>query len=274
MISTDGSTRATHVPDTKFERRSVEILGVSICTENLDELRVLIRNYLENSEAQALTFACANPHSLVVAQRDEVFRKALNGHNLVVADGVGLTVMARLLRLPIGPRITGPDFFTAVMEQLDRLGGRVFFLGSTPTVLAAIKEKLSLQYPNISVWASYSPPFGDWGGEEDEAIIAAIHSAGPDVLWVGLTAPKQEKWVKAHQDRLNVRLVGSVGAVFDFVAGSQPRAPMWMRRAGLEWLHRFISEPGRMWRRVVVNGPYFLFLMVKNHSSLQIKTNT
>lgn len=245
--------------------QAAQLLGVAIDTISLDDT---LRESLAAIEHRCdpVTFACANPHSLVAAYEDAAFRRALNRMSLVVADGVGLALMSKMLRVPMGPRITGHDYFVTVMEALERRGGgRVFFFGSTPHVLSLIAAKIAENYPHITVCGVYSPPFGEWSEEDDSQMVAMVNAARPDVLWVGMTAPKQEKWVDNNRFRLHVPVIGSIGAVFDFYAGTHPRAPRWMCRMGLEWLYRLCREPRRMWRRNFISTPRFIELVLRGH---------
>jgi N-acetylglucosaminyldiphosphoundecaprenol N-acetyl-beta-D-mannosaminyltransferase len=209
----------------------------------------------------SFVFACANPHSLVVARGDAEFRAALEAAGAVVADGVGCTWAAALAGIPVGPRITGSDFFVSVMAALDRRGGRAFFLGSRDAVLSKLSQRAKLQFPGVEV-ACLSPPFRPWSEEENARIIDVIRRFDPDVLWVGMTAPKQEKWVAANTAALRVPVIGSIGAVFDYYAGVTPRAPQWFCDRGLEWLYRLPREPRRLWRRTLISAPLFLWFVL------------
>lgn len=238
------------------------VLGIQVGLSTLSSLTDAAREVMSERHRK-LVFACANPHSVVVAQRDQVFKDALNNADQLVADGVGLILLGRLFGQDLRPRVTGHDYFVSVMKALDsRGGGRVFFLGSTDKVLEQIRLNAEMEYPNLDTVSTYSPPFGDWGSDVDEALIERINAAKPDVLWVGMTAPKQEKWVHQHRDALNVSVIGSIGAVFDFFAGTHKRAPEWMHKNGLEWLHRLLSEPRRMWRRNFVSTPCFVWMSI------------
>ena len=132
-------------------------------------------------------------------------------------------------------------------------------MGSSESVLAKIRERCAKEYPNMVV-ETYSPPYKPvFSAEENEAIINAINQADPDLLWIGLTAPKQEKWAYEHWPELNIRChCGTVGAVFDFYAGTVKRAPVWMQNAGLEWFYRLVREPARMWRRYIIGNVKFI----------------
>ena len=241
------------------------LLGVPISRK---PLAIIIQDSIIAIERKSLSvvFACANPHSLVVAQHDDMFQSALTKANLVVADGVGVTFMARLVGVNIGPRITGTDYFLAVLNALpQRGGGRVFFLGSSQRVLGLIAKRFAVDFPSLTLCGALSPPFGSWSNEENRRMVQVMHDAKPDVLWVGMTAPKQEKWVEANRRQLNAPVIGSIGAVFDFYAGTYARAPQWICRIGLEWAYRFILEPRRMWERNVVSAPKFVWLVLRGH---------
>ena len=211
-------------------------------------------------------FVCANPHSLVVAQHDHGFQSALTHAELVVADGVGVSLMARLAGVQIGPRITGSDYFQALLMALQkRGGGRVFFFGSSQRVLDLLTQRFARDFPALTLCGTYSPPFGSWSADENHRMVQMINNAKPDVLWVGMTAPKQEKWVEENRHNLTAPVIGSVGAVFDFYAGTYARAPQWVCRIGLEWAYRFMLEPRRMCQRNCVSAPKFLWLVFSRH---------
>ncbi len=248
------------------ENRKVGILlGVPIGQSPLgdivqDSIRVIERRMDQS------VFACANPHSLVVAQRDMEFQSALQNANLLVVDGVGASLMARAVGVHLGPRITGSDYFHGVLNALQRRGnGRVFFFGSSEHVLQRIAKRFVAEFPSVTLCGMMSPPFGEWTEMENHRMVKSINDARPDVLWVGMTAPKQEKWVEANRRKLNVPVIGSVGAVFDFYAGTYPRAPKWICDSGLEWAYRFIREPRRMWRRNFLSAPTFIWLVLRRH---------
>ncbi len=221
--------------------------------------------WLESGEKQK-SVATINAHSTCVAEEDGEFRAALQKSDMLVPDGASIVWASRLLGEPLAERVSGYDFFTAFSALADVQGDvSYFFLGSSDKVLDAISKRITAEYPNIRIAGVLSPPFKTVFSEEDNArMIAAVNAAKPSVLWVGMTAPKQEKWVEENRARLDVGFTASIGAVFDFYAGTKVRAPQWMQRAGLEWVHRFMSEPKRVWKRYVVNNPRFVWLVIKN----------
>lgn len=249
-----------------MEARDVGIiLDIPIDRKSLPEV---IEEALEsiNRRISQRVVVCANPHSLVVAQYDLGFQSALKQANLVVVDGVGVTVMAKLAGVQIGPRITGTDYFQGVLNSLQqRSGGRVFFFGSSQRVLDLIAKRFASDFPSLILCGMLSPPFRSWSDEENRRMVQVINDARPDVLWVGMTAPKQEKWVEENRQKLSVPVIGSIGAVFDFYAGTYARAPQWVCLIGFEWAYRFLLEPRRMWQRNCVSAPKFLWLVLNRH---------
>lgn len=241
------------------------MLGVEIDTKDLSALIEESMNAVAGNTAQ-IALACANPHSLVVAQSDVDFKEALNHSEQTIADGVGVVLAARVSGLPIKTRIAGMDYFLALMAELSAAGNkRVLFMGSTDNVLARMTEKVEREYEGIDAVGTIAPPFGEWTDEENSSIINEINVFNPHVLWVGMTAPKQEKWVHKNRNDLNVPVMASIGAVFDFYAGTHPRAPEWMHGNGLEWLYRLLREPRRMWRRNIISTPSFFILLLRRH---------
>lgn len=248
-----------------MNREAGILLGVPIDRKPLPSLTEESLQAIDGSVSQRI-FACANPHSLVVAHGDPDFQRALVQAEFVVADGIGVSLMARLTGLQIGPRIAGLDYFFAVLNALHARGaGRVFFFGSSQRVLDLIAARFVKEFPSLTLCGLLSPPFGEWDETENSKMIRQINEARPDVLWVGMTAPKQEKWVERNRQALQVPIIGSIGAVFDFYAGTYPRAPYWVCRLGFEWAYRFVLEPRRMWRRNFVSAPKFIWLTLRHH---------
>jgi N-acetylglucosaminyldiphosphoundecaprenol N-acetyl-beta-D-mannosaminyltransferase len=218
-----------------------------------------------NSGRTTRYLACANPHSLVVASRDKLFSRALQEADLLIPDGSGILLAARSLNQPIAERVAGTEFFHGLTSQLSACGGaRYFFLGSSEQVLSQIAGRMSREYPEITVCGLYAPPFkAEFDEKDNTAMLEAIRAARPDVLWVGMTAPKQEKWISQHRDRLEVPFVAAIGAVFDFFAGTKQRPSRFWRRLGMEWFPRFLREPRRLWERNLRSAPLFLFWIVR-----------
>ena len=240
------------------------ILDYSISTLRLPDCIEQITDWLDQSDSPRF-FACANPHSIQVAESDDLFKQALQGADLLTPDGVGIVLASRQLGGSIRERVTGSDVFAGLHAAINERGGySVFFLGSTEEVLEDIKLKMSADYTGITVAGTYSPPYKERFSEEDNReMIRAINAVKPDVLWVGMTAPKQEKWVHQHRDQLDVKFIGAVGAVFDFYVGRVKRSHPVFQKMGLEWLPRLVQEPKRLWRRNFVSNPAFMFRVLK-----------
>ncbi len=205
--------------------------------------------------------ACLNPHSYVVACDDRAFSTALQNANWLIPDGAGIVLASKILGGTIRVRVTGSDIFWGLHQTLNHQDGfSVFFLGSTEETLARIAEKMTVDFPNIRLAGTYSPPYKPEFSEEDNrAMIAAVNQARPDVLWIGMTAPKQEKWIYQNQKKLEVKFIAAVGAVFDFYTGKVKRSHPVFQKMGLEWLPRLIQEPRRLFRRNFVSTPLFLY---------------
>ena len=215
-----------------------------------------------------------NAHSFNTAKKDKLFAEALMRGDYLIPDGASVVKACRWLKAKSRPkeRIAGWDLFEFEMGKLNgnhnengndngnENKNRVMFMGSSEKVLELISKKAAEVYPNIEV-VTYSPPYKPEFTDEDNCdIIEAINEANPDLLWIGMTAPKQEKWTYSHWNELNIHChVGTIGAVFDFFAGTYKRAPQWWQAHSLEWLYRLVKEPKRMWRRYVLGNPLFLW---------------
>jgi len=246
-----------------MEESKTHILGYAITLESAEEVAAAA---LRVMDAGGRTwFACANPHSLVVAAKTPEFAAALHAADILVPDGAGILLASRILGAGIRRRVTGMDVFLAVHRALqERGGGEVFLLGSTEETLRAVAERLSREFPAVKVAGTLSPPFAArFSAEEEDAMVRAVNASGAQVLWVAMTAPKQEVWLARAWPRLTVGFGGAVGAVFDFYAGRVPRPHPVFQRAGLEWLPRLLREPRRLWKRTLVSAPVFLWWVMR-----------
>ena len=245
-----------------FCLKSLEIFGSKAELASLPEGKLLINTI--------------NAHSYNTARKDSLFAEALTNGDVLLPDGVSFVMACKWIKAKSLPkeRIAGWDLFAFEMEKLERESEElrtkseeskiVMFMGSSQKVLDLIVKRAAEVYPHLKV-VTYSPPYKtEFSDEDNKAIIDAIHAANPDLLWIGMTAPKQEKWTYSHWKELNIHChVGSIGAVFDFFAGTMKRAPMWWQDHGLEWLYRLLKEPKRMWRRYIIGNTLFLWNMVK-----------
>ncbi|HWP83578.1 MAG TPA: WecB/TagA/CpsF family glycosyltransferase, partial [Terriglobia bacterium] len=205
--------------------------------------------------------AVTGMHGVTEAQRDFGFRAVLNAADLVVPDGMPLVWLGRLRGYPLERRVYGPELMLAFCQQTAHKGYRHFFYGGAPGVADALARSLAKRFPGLVVAGTYSPPFRPLTAAEDAEVSEYIQRAKPDVLWVGLSTPKQERWMHEHRPRLRVPVMVGVGAAFDIHTGRLRQAPRWMRERGLEWLFRLLQEPRRLWRRYLVLGSQFVFLV-------------
>jgi N-acetylglucosaminyldiphosphoundecaprenol N-acetyl-beta-D-mannosaminyltransferase len=196
-------------------------------------------------------------HGVMESQEDEQLRLIHNAAGLVTPDGMPLVWLCRLKGQPRVERVYGPDLMLALCARSQAAGYRHFFYGSSPAVLDALTARLQGRYPGLIVAGTYAPPFRQLEPVEDQRIVEEIKRARADILWVGLSTPKQERWMAEHVERLTVPVLIGVGAAFDFHSGFKRQAPRWMQRHGLEWFFRLLSEPRRLYRRYLTNIPLF-----------------
>ena len=241
---------------------SIEVLGVRLDDASYDDLLARVDNYIASARPhQIITL---NPEMLVAANDDPAFRQILNTADLNVADGIGLIVAARWLGHPLRERITGSDGIHRLSAHCARRGYRPFFLGAAPGVAEIVAERLAAANPGLQVAGAYA---GSPRIEDEEQVIAQVRAVAPDLLFVAYGVPAEEQWIARNRDRLDVPVMIGVGGAFDFVAGVSVRAPAWIRRLGLEWLHRLVREPWR-WRRQLAL-PRFVVLVIRQRLRAQ-----
>lgn len=202
----------------------------------------------------------ANVHVTMMAHDNPSYRKAVEEADLVVPDGMPLVWAMRLMGSKGQERVYGPGLTLEICRWAQQNRVPVYFYGSTPAVLESLRAKLIERFPQLEIRGLYSPPFRSLTAEEDEEDVKRINSSGARIIFVGLGAPKQERWMAAHRDKVQGVMVG-VGAAFDILSGRVPQAPEWIQKAGLEWLHRLLLEPRRLWRRYFYYNPRFLLLI-------------
>jgi len=203
-----------------------------------------------------------NPHSYVTAKEDNAFMEALQASDTLLPDGSGIVMAAKQINGESIQKIAGSNLHVYLLSELNKIGGSVFYMGASQNTLDSISARIAKEYSNVKV-GSYSPPFKPEFLEEDNnTIISRVNAFNPDILFIGMTAPKQEKWLHVHQEELNFKIASSIGAVFDFYAGTVVRpSPFWIN-IHLEWLPRLLKEPKRLWKRNFVSTPLFLIDMM------------
>jgi N-acetylglucosaminyldiphosphoundecaprenol N-acetyl-beta-D-mannosaminyltransferase len=239
--------------------QSRHILGIRVDVTNYGEAA---ENILTWALARRSCYVCCAPVSLIMqARRTRSDQEVLSDAALVTSDGMPLVWMLRTLGVRKATRVYGPELTPWILAAAAKSGISVGFLGGTQEVLRRLKAILRHQFPRLRIGFAEAPPFRGSTPEEDRRLTAAIQASGVGILFVGLGNPKQERWMRAHQGRVDAVMVG-VGAAFDFIAGAKPQAPGWMQRSGLEWVFRLCTEPRRLWRRYLFDNPAFAILAI------------
>jgi N-acetylglucosaminyldiphosphoundecaprenol N-acetyl-beta-D-mannosaminyltransferase len=236
-----------------------DILGVSVNVIDLEDAVRIISGWVEAGRRERV---CVVPaHTVMDALEDSSLRMIINQSGLVTPDGMSIVWALKLFgRSGVG-RVYGPDLMLACCRFGAARGWKHFFLGSTAEVLESLENSLREDIPGLQIAGKYAPPFREKPSLESSEVIEKINRADPDLVWVGLGAPKQEYWIQEHRGELHASVMIGVGAAFDFLSGNKSQAPRWIQRAGLEWLYRFIQEPRRLWARYS-QYPRFVVLLV------------
>lgn len=220
------------------------------------------------------SYVCfANVHMVVEGHKDPEFQHVINNANIVAPDGKPISLFLKYFSQLKQERVCGMDILPDLLKQAELSGKSVFFYGSTPDLLTKITEKVNLEFPSLKISGSYSPPFKNLTEEENRTALSKINDTSPDLVFVALGCPKQEKWMAANRSKIRACLLG-VGQAFNVYAGVEKRLPVWMRNLSLEWMYRLYLEPQRLWKRYLVTNSYFLVLTLKYmiHSLLTLFT--
>ena len=234
----------------------------------------LYNNDLNSLPNKKLLINTINAHCYNIAQNDRKYINALHKSDVLLPDGISIVLAKRLLNSKSIHKIAGSDLFFYEMERLNKSGGSCFFLGSSPETLARIKVRAGIMYPEVRI-KCYSPPFvAKFTKHDNKIMLKMINRFKPDVLFIGMTAPKQEKWASKNFEKVNAGHICAIGAVFDFFAGTVSRAPNWIIKIGFEWLYRLCKEPRRLWRRYLIGNFVFVYLILKEKAeSLSTRSN-
>jgi N-acetylglucosaminyldiphosphoundecaprenol N-acetyl-beta-D-mannosaminyltransferase len=236
------------------------ILGVGVSAIDMAMALRAIEGWIVRREPHYICVTTV--HGVMESQWDEELRRIHNAAGLVTPDGMPLVWLSRLMGFRRVERVYGPDLLLAVCEWSTEWGYRHFFYGGGPGVAEKLAARLQSRFPGLKLAGTYSPPFRPLTPEEDKAVVEFINTAQPDIVWVGISTPKQERWMAEHVGRLSAPVLAGVGAAFDFQAGLKRQAPRWVQQSGLEWVFRLLMEPRRLWRRYLINNPWFLWLML------------
>ena len=235
----------------------VNVLGVGISVLNLPSAVATLDAALEAGVRGYVTVT--GVHGVMESQDDESLRVLHNRSLLSTPDGMPMVWLGRLAGHKTMGRVYGPDLMEAVFEWSARSGRTHYFFGGNPGVVDELRTRMEAKYPGLRIVGTYTPPFRPLTPEEHAGLSAELQTCQPDFLWVGLSTPKQERFMAMEFERLNARLFIGVGAAFDFHAGRVSQAPRWIQRSGFEWLYRLCKEPRRLWRRYMKNNPRFLW---------------
>src|SRR6266851_6661044 len=250
-----------HVPASVRQASAFRVLGVRVDAVQIAGVVLQMEDWIARRES-CQYIAVTGMHGVTEAQHDARFKAVLNSAGLVVPDGMPLVWISRWLGFNLRRRVYGPELMASFCEQTAAKRYRHFFYGGAPGVADDLASQFVSRFSGALVVGTFSPPFRALTAEEDREIIHAIEGAQADIVWVGLSTPKQERWMYEHRDRLNVPVLVGVCAAFDFYTGRVTQAPAWMGDHGLEWLFRLSVEPRRLWRRYLVYGAEFAALVL------------
>jgi N-acetylglucosaminyldiphosphoundecaprenol N-acetyl-beta-D-mannosaminyltransferase len=245
----------------------VNILGVGVSALNMDAALQASQELLDSN---GRGYVCVTGvHGIIEAQDDEHFRGILNNSHLTTPDGMPTVWCGRLSGFKSMSRVYGPDYMLALCEQSVSKGYRHFLYGGKEGIAEQLRDELMRRFPGILIVGTYTPPFRPLNPAEQEALTLQLDAAKVDILWCGLSTPKQERFIAANLELLPVKLMVGVGAAFDLLSGNLSEAPDWMKQSGLQWLYRLIKEPRRLWRRYLLNNPRFVGLLLLQLTGLR-----
>jgi len=233
------------------------ILGVKVSAVDMKRALEFAVRQIDRGEPGYVCFA--GVHGVMEAQRDPALLRIFNRAAMAAPDGMPMTWMGRLQGRRSMDRVFGPDFMLELCRISVERGYRNFLFGGKPGVAGLLGKNLQCRFPGLRIAGTFTPPFRPLTPDEADSLIAQVRHAKPHILWVGLSTPKQERFMARFVGRLGVPLLAGVGAAFDFHTGSLRDSPHWMKRAGLQWLHRLAQEPRRLWKRYLINNPLFLW---------------
>lgn len=251
----------------------INIGGLYIHLVDIKDACNIVEDYIDkNKNAKSkkpIMVQAVNADTIIKANLYKDIANISNKADLALADGMPIVWISKFMKKRLKERVAGPDFFDYFNRISNEKGYSYYFLGATDDVMAKIISRMKSEYSNIQITGYYSPPFSDMDNElENENICNKISKLNPDVVWVGLGCPKQEKWIVNNKNRITASMIMGIGAVFQFYAGTLKRAPKFMQRTGLEWFYRLLKEPRRLFKRYIVNGPRFIHFIIKDKNQL------
>ena len=244
----------------------ISIRGVRIDNLNMTETLECISNALHSRSAKKIAFV--NADCINIAARNKEYQKNLQQMDMILADGIGMRMAGKLLKRPIIDNVNGTDLFPMLCEALNKTKGSIYLLGARPSVAEKVSQWIQARYPEIRIAGKQH---GYYEASDESRVCQQIRESRPDVLLVAMGAPLQEKWITRNMEKTGAIVVMGVGGLFDFYSGRIPRAPQWMRHFGMEWVYRFIQEPGRMWKRYLIGNFTFLIRIIAEYLKLKIR---
>jgi N-acetylglucosaminyldiphosphoundecaprenol N-acetyl-beta-D-mannosaminyltransferase len=235
------------------------VLGVGVSAVNMDTAERTIFDWIDRGERHYI--CVTGVHGVMESQKSPDLRRIHNAAGMVTPDGMPLAWLLKMAGFRDSDRVCGPELMPNVFVKSQARGDRHFLYGASPQALELLRQHLRELAPAAQIVGTHSPPFRALTAEEDADIVASINASRADIVWVGLSTPKQERWMDAHRDRLSAAVLIGVGAAFDIHAGIVKRAPVFLRRTGFEWTYRLFLEPKRLWRRYFSSNPRFMALV-------------
>jgi N-acetylglucosaminyldiphosphoundecaprenol N-acetyl-beta-D-mannosaminyltransferase len=244
-------------PNTKFSQKHADVLGVKVSAVDLRTAVDMADRWIAG---QNQGYICVTGvHGVMEAQKDPELLSILNHAFINTPDGMPMSWVGHLQGLSQMDRVFGPEFMAAICEVSVDRGYRHFLYGGKPGVAGLLKETLQSRFPGLRIVGTYTPPFRELSAAEEDEVLTQVQAVKPHILWVGLSTPKQERFMAHYTDRLGVPLLIGVGAAFDYHTGGIRDSPHWIKRAGLQWLHRLLQDPRRLWKRYLLNNPAFMW---------------
>jgi N-acetylglucosaminyldiphosphoundecaprenol N-acetyl-beta-D-mannosaminyltransferase len=265
MIEQKGTRTQKDPAKNLIPRPAGKLFGIPVWGLRLDEYVELARKLVK--ARRKVLFTTIGAPSIACVRKSPEFFNHFQQADVVLLDGILPTWLARSLKYEVPERVPGPDFVNLFLPVAEKQKFRIFFMGSTMKTLDKLRQNCLRKYPELNIVGTLAPPFGELSTKTNYHLINAVNRKKPDVLFVGMSAPRQELWLSRNFERLNVHLAMGVGAAFDYLAGNKSRAPQWLGHLGLEWMYRLVNEPGRLWRRNIIYNIDLLWMLAKNYMS-------
>lgn len=245
--------------DSIANANKLNVLDIDFLSISMEEAVALIEQVISVGDKQCVSFI--NADCLNISCKDQDYHSLLNSQSIVLPDGAGIKIACQMIGEKLEANLNGTDLLPRLWKSSPSKGYSFYLLGAEPGVTERMKQNLEETYPGVHIAGHHHGYFKQ--GEETEEVIRKINASKPNILLVAFGAPRQEKWIFEHQDKIDSNVLMGVGGLFDFYSGDKKRAPMWMRNTGLEWVYRLYLEPGRLWRRYIVGNPLFVYRVFK-----------